>query len=150
MNGITVLHKRPDEISQILVGIAYLQGGRSSETQSRGPPRARANLPPLPSLCEDGTSKMVSSSPASPLPAFSSACPSSSFTSGLMPGNPSKPWIYPSPADFQSPSRQFRERKGFSTCAWLLLAWKKGKVLYNSEKIGGLKTRTHDSLFWDR
>lgn len=80
VNGITVLHKRPDEISQILVCIAYLQGGRSSETKSRGLPRARADLPLLPSLCEDGASKMVSSSPASLSLLFSSACVSSSFT----------------------------------------------------------------------
>lgn len=66
MNGIAVLHKRPDEISQILVCIAYLQGGQASETQSRGLPSARADLlPPLPSLCEDGAGKMVSSLPAS-------------------------------------------------------------------------------------
>jgi hypothetical protein len=31
-----------------------------------------------------------------------------------------------------------------------MLAWKKGKVLYNSEKTGGIKTKTCDSLFWGR
>lgn len=39
VNGIAVLHKRPDEISQILVRVAWLHGGgggESSETQHGG------------------------------------------------------------------------------------------------------------------
>lgn len=68
VNGITVLHKRPDEISQILVCVACLQGGVCVcvfKDPEQGASQSQGFLPLLPCLCEDGAGKMVSSLPAS-------------------------------------------------------------------------------------
>lgn len=66
VNGIAVLHKRPDEISQILVRVAWLQGGGGGDLQrpSMGASQPGQPLPLLPCSCEDGADRMVSSSPA--------------------------------------------------------------------------------------